>query len=105
MAKTCTRRNAWSSVEDFLEGELSECEGESTDSEATLDADSGAGGSKCSRTREGGGASRAPITARAVTMRQRGWAHGSALKICPPRALGRESGREEERWEGRWVGC
>jgi hypothetical protein len=34
--------------QDFLEGELFEGEGESTDGEVTLDADSGAGGSKSS---------------------------------------------------------
>ena len=75
-------------MEDFLEGELSEGEGESTDGEVTLDADSGAGGSKSSGKREGG-AARATRAARAVTMRQRGWAHGIALKRCPPWELAR----------------
>ena len=45
-------------MEDFLEGEISEGEGESTDGEVTLDADSRAGGIKSSGERERGGRQR-----------------------------------------------
>ena len=54
----------WSSVEDFLEGELSEGEGESTDGKVTLNADSGAEGSKSSGKREGRVAARATKAAK-----------------------------------------
>ena len=62
--------NAWSWGEDFLEGKIFEGEGESTDGEVTVDADSGAGGSESSGKREGKGAARATRAAIACLNRR-----------------------------------